>query len=371
MTNPTMKSLSKPPGLLRVSCVSGLVAGLLAMSGLSTVSACGKKDEPEAPAESEAAAEPSEPEAADGAGKAGEGGEGAEDKAADKPAGADAGEAGVDGGVASLEGPTRKRPGERVVRRPGRGEMGEPGADGEGREARPRLRPGERPSPVMPAIPADPANMGDPANPGNPANPGDPANPANPGSPADPANPVASPPTPTNPANGGMPSDPSVPAGNPSLADGRPNPAGAPIEVPGPTPEADRVLPVASVVEVLGGQKLSPAGPLPGIAVQPGYSSTHYAVQKGKTLGVSLQIWQDPARRESDDRYRRMRLQYPKAEDVTALPPAKAFYSYFAGVQTLTFVDSVKRVVASVSCGEGVCNHDQLLTLARRVRDRL
>lgn len=362
MTNPSLKSLSKPPGLLWVSCLSGLVAGLLA------VSACGKKEEPEAPPEAEAPAEPSEPE------NAGEAGDAAQ---AEKPGG-EVGEAPADGAVASLEGPTRKRPGDRVVRRPGRGEPGEPGADGEGREGRPRLRPGERPSPVMPAMPGDEAGGGapdplDPANPGGPVVPANPANPATPPTPTNPANPGADPQV-ANPANGGVPAgpgDPTVPAGNPSLADGRPNPTGAPIEVPGPTPEAERVLPVASVAEVLGGAKLSPAGPLPGIAVQPGYSSTHYAVARGKTLGVSLQIWQDPARRESDDRYRRMRLQYPKAEDVTALPPAKAFYSYFAGVQTLTFVDSVKRVVASVSCGEGVCNHDQLLTLARRVRDRL
>lgn len=342
MTYPTLKSLSKPLGLLWVSC-------------LIAAPACGKKEEPAAPSEPEAQAEPSEaPEAGAGEADTGE-------------AKVDAGGGDEDAGGGILEGPTRKRPGDRVVRRPGRGEDGE----------RPRLRPGERPSPVMPAVPGgeagDPAAMaGDPLAPvagGDPGS-GDPVNPGNP----------ASPPTPTNPPGpgvggepGAIPGNPSLPVepNNPAFADGRPNPAGAPVEVAGPTPEADRVLPVGSVMEVLAGQKLSPAGPLPGIAVQPGYSSTHYAVAKGKSLGVSLQIWQDPARRESDDRYRRMRLQYPKAEDVSAMPPAKAFYSYFAGIQTLTFVDSVKRVVASVSCGEGVCNHDQLLTLARRVRDRL
>jgi len=37
----------------------------------------------------------------------------------------------------------------------------------------------------------------------------------------------------------------------------------------------------------------------------------------------------------------------------------------------LTFVDSVKRVVATVACGETFCSHEQLTKLAKSVRERL
>lgn len=295
MTHSILPALAKPFGLL-------LVCGLL------TAPACGKKDEPE-PATEEAPIESAEPAEKD-APKA-------ESDTTEPTPDVDA----VD------EQPRRPPPGD--LARPGRRgpRDGEPS---DIREMRPRLKPGDRPTPI-----------------------------------GDSPEPVAKP-EPTNPeANPGTPAEPTPVAEAPA----RPTPV--PTEVTGPTPEAGTVLPFATVAEVIKGKKLAPTGPLPGIAVQPGYSSMLYATADGKSLGVSLQIWQDPARRESDDRYRRMRLQYPKPEDVNAMPPAKAFYSYFSGVQTLTFVDSVKRVVASISCGEGVCTHEQLLKLARMARERL
>ena len=66
-----------------------------------------------------------------------------------------------------------------------------------------------------------------------------------------------------------------------------------------------------------------------------------------------------------------MRLQYPNPEDVQVLSPVKAFFARFNGIQMLTFVDSVKRVVATVSCGEDVCSHEVLTKLAKSVRERL
>lgn len=334
---------------------------LVALVGaLALGSGCGKKEEPPPEvAVEEAAVEPSPP--------------AAEVDASEEHPG--------DG-----ERPAR---GERPGRRPHRGgdaDMAEPGAT---REARPRLRPteprpdaaggatpgmdspdghdpmapptGGPPDPVAPGMPPDPTVGGGPGE-----NPG-----AVPG--AIPAVPVGGP-DPVVRAGPGpgerptpMPGQPIPGPDNPAIHPGD-HPIGQPMTA---APDAEKVLTLSAVLDVLKGKKLAPAGPLPGIAQQPGYSSVHYASADGKRLGVSVQIWQDPARRESDDRYRRMRLQYPKPEDVTAMPPAKAFFAQFAGVQILTFVDSVKRVVASVACGEGVCDHDQLLRLARSVRDRL
>jgi len=116
---------------------------------------------------------------------------------------------------------------------------------------------------------------------------------------------------------------------------------------------------------------LTDAGVLPGIATGPGYVSILYRGAAADKFGVSLQAWQDPGRREADDRFRRMRLQYPNAEDVQVLQPAKSFFSHFNGIQMLTFVDSVKRVVATVACAESVCTHEQLTRLAKSVRERL
>jgi hypothetical protein len=134
--------------------------------------------------------------------------------------------------------------------------------------------------------------------------------------------------------------------------------------------DAETLLPLSVVLEQLGASKLTPAGAIPGIAVRPGYSSVLYTRPDMTKFGVSLQVWQDGSRNESEDRYRRMRLQYPNAEEVTAVSPAKAFFAQFRGVQSLTFVDAVTRTVVSVSCGEGLCSHEQLAKLAKAVRAR-
>lgn len=135
--------------------------------------------------------------------------------------------------------------------------------------------------------------------------------------------------------------------------------------------DATRLMPLQSVLDLTEAKGLIDAGVLPGIATGQGYVSVLYKGTSADKFGVSLQAWQDPARRESDDRFRRMRLQYPNAEDVQVLQPAKAFFAHFSGIQMLTFVDSVKRVVATVACAEAICTHDQLTKLAKAVRERL
>lgn len=138
----------------------------------------------------------------------------------------------------------------------------------------------------------------------------------------------------------------------------------------GPTLAADTLMPLATVTDIVNAKGFVDVGVLPGIAIGPGYSSIQYRAPKGNDFGVALQVWKDPARREADDRFRRMRLQYPNAEDVRVMP-AKAFFAHFNGIQMLTFVDSVKRVVATVACGDKVCDHDQLTKLAKAVRGKL
>jgi len=150
----------------------------------------------------------------------------------------------------------------------------------------------------------------------------------------------------------------------------RPAPVTAPPEAVSSL-DADRLLPLTAVTEITQAKGLVPSGALPGIAAGPGYSSVFYKAGAAGKFGVSVQAWQDQARRDADDRFRRMRLQYPNAEDVQVMQPAKAFFAHFSTIQMLTFVDSVKRVVATVACGEGVCTHEQLTKLAKAVRDHL
>lgn len=140
--------------------------------------------------------------------------------------------------------------------------------------------------------------------------------------------------------------------------------------------DAASMLPLATVTEVLGKQ-LAPGTPLQGIAIAAGYGSIFYAATDAKgapkadAFGVALQAWQDATRREAEDRFRRMRLQYPNAEDVSVLLPLKAFYSYFGTIQSLTWIDPAKRMVLSMSCGDGLCNHDAMTRLAKSARERM
>jgi hypothetical protein len=191
-----------------------------------------------------------------------------------------------------------------------------------------------------------------------------------------PASPAANPST---IVSGGIPGMPvPEPAPTPGEPKGEPNPASPPAEPaegPGrqngqPSREAETLLPMSVIQEQLGAVRLTALGALPGIAVRPGYSSVFYGRPDGTKFGLSLQVWQDPSRNDSEERYRRMRLQYPNGEEVSVLTPAKAFFSQFGGVQTLTFVDSVTRTVVSVACGEGICTHEQLTKLAKAIRAR-
>jgi hypothetical protein len=137
-----------------------------------------------------------------------------------------------------------------------------------------------------------------------------------------------------------------------------------------PSPDVARFLPLAVVSDLTQKKGLRDAGTLPGIAAVDGYGSIFYA-SPDKRFGVSLQAWADPSLRETEDRYRRMRLQHPSAEDVEALKPVKAYYSEFAGIQSLTVARPDKLMVLTISCGDRTCDHTALLKLAQSVQSRL
>lgn len=234
-----------------------------------------------------------------------------------------------------------KRPRDRLNRRPPRMRDGDvtEGGDPDAKPATEPKKPGDEAKTPEPKAPEDPTN---------PANPGDPI--------------VAGEPVPGAP-------ELKEPKFEPPVVE-PPRPAQRDVPMAGPL-DATRLLPLAQVTDVIQAKGLVDAGVLPGIATTPGYVSVLYKGPAADKFGVSLQAWQDPGRREADDRFKRMRLQYPHAEDVQVLQPVKAFFSHFNGIQMLTFVDSVKRVVATVACGESFCSHEQLTKLAKAVRERL
>lgn len=149
---------------------------------------------------------------------------------------------------------------------------------------------------------------------------------------------------------------------------GRPQPSSPVVNMP--APEVMRFLPLTVAAEILEQKNLKEQGPLVGIATVSGYNSMHYSTT-GDRFGVAVQVWQDGSLRETEDRFRRMRLQYPNAEDVEVLKPVKGFYSGYEAIQSLTFVRPDKQMVVTVSCGEKGCDHGQLLRLARAVQARI
>jgi hypothetical protein len=137
-----------------------------------------------------------------------------------------------------------------------------------------------------------------------------------------------------------------------------------------PTPDVKRFLPLVTAAEIVGQKSLKEFGPLAGIATVSGYNSLHYATSADR-FGVAVQVWNDGTLRETEDRFRRMRLQHPNAEDVEAMKPVKGFYSGYMAIQSLTFIRPDKQLVYTVSCDEGLCDHAKLLRLARAVDGRL
>jgi hypothetical protein len=178
----------------------------------------------------------------------------------------------------------------------------------------------------------------------------------------------------------------TAPPGMPSAAPPRPPPP-APPQPARPTPppsagprtdgrrgiepsELERLLPLAEAVSLSGAKSLKPGAPLSGLAAVDGHGSVHYATTRGD-FGVSLQIWRDESPRDAEDRFRRLRMQHHGAEDVAVFSPLRGFFSGYGPMQSLTVGKPDKRVIATVTCAEKVCNHATLLKIARAVEARL
>jgi hypothetical protein len=188
----------------------------------------------------------------------------------------------------------------------------------------------------------------------------------------------------TPPAAGDKAGTPPKPAPNTKLAGTVPPTAADPatkrptpkpkLAVPAPrvsTFPLERYLGISKVRTLTGNRALRPSGPIDGITPNPTYNSVVYEAASGKGYGVSLQVWRDGSRQDSQRRFTRMLRQYPNAEATKALTPSDAFFSYWGNVQTLTIVNDKKRSVASVSCGETLCTQKALFELAKHVQSKL
>jgi hypothetical protein len=131
-----------------------------------------------------------------------------------------------------------------------------------------------------------------------------------------------------------------------------------------------RVLPLGDATSLSGAKGLQAGVPLTGLAAVDGYGSVHYPTRKGD-FGVAVQVWRDETPRDTEDRFRRLRLQHAGAEDVEVFRPLRGFFSGYGPIQSLTVGKPDRRIVATVSCGEKVCTHATLLKLARAVEARL
>ena len=175
----------------------------------------------------------------------------------------------------------------------------------------------------------------------------------------------------------GVAGDPGtiLPPHAPTRLAGAAPPAGTPAPKPAapaaPPLDADRFLPLTAVRELVGERRIMAIGPLAGLEAAPGYNSLYYGVPGKETFGTAVQAWQDQDRRGCVERYRRMREQYPNAEDVKLLEPTKAFYSSFGAIQTLTMTDTNKRLIVSVSCGAETCSQQVLLKLAQHAKQQM
>lgn len=131
-----------------------------------------------------------------------------------------------------------------------------------------------------------------------------------------------------------------------------------------------RYLTITDARKITGDATLSKGKPLTGIEPGPGYNVSYFAPQLRSKFGVSVQVWKEKMRRDANDRYRKMKRDFPNAEDTTAVAPS-AIFSHFQGIMSLSFVDLTKSVVVSVSCGDTICSDDELVALADAVKKRL
>jgi hypothetical protein len=141
----------------------------------------------------------------------------------------------------------------------------------------------------------------------------------------------------------------------------------------GPKPKllnVARFMTITDARKITGDATLSKGKPLTGIEPSAHYNVSYFAPQLRSKFGVSVQVWKEKIRRDANDRFRKMKRDYPNAETTTAIQPS-ALFSHFQGIMTLSFADLTKSMVVSVSCGDTVCSDDELVALANAVKKKL
>lgn len=146
----------------------------------------------------------------------------------------------------------------------------------------------------------------------------------------------------------------------PVVLGGKPKPFGPP-----PLP-ISHALSGKELTEMTG-QRFKPAI-LEGQFPTPRYNSLYYEAERGSKLGVSVQLWHEPALKDTRARYEQMKVSYPNAQE-TGNITNYTFFSHWGEVYHMVFMDLKRRRVAAVSTETLTPN--QLFTVATRVRDRL
>jgi hypothetical protein len=100
------------------------------------------------------------------------------------------------------------------------------------------------------------------------------------------------------------------------------------------------------------------------------YNTVYFRTGKGGDYGVSVQLWHEPALRDTRARYENMKSTYPNVTE-TGNVTHSSFFAHWGEVHHLVFMDLKKRRVVSVSAGNQTLTPDQLYAVATTVRDRL
>ena len=131
-----------------------------------------------------------------------------------------------------------------------------------------------------------------------------------------------------------------------------------------------RILPIADIKKLTGRKQLTSVGTLPGIAATATYNSHYVAGSKRAHFGVSVQVWKETMMRDINERYSRMRRDYPNVTDTNSITP-KGFFSYWNDIMTLVFMDFQKKLIVAITCGSGLCTPEKLYKLATQAKVQL
>lgn len=141
------------------------------------------------------------------------------------------------------------------------------------------------------------------------------------------------------------------------------------IPVGGPPMVVTGLLSMADVKTVTKTRTRLDRTTLPGIPVHAGYNNIFFRARRWEQFGVSVQVWKEANGRDARWRYDQMVASYPNVTENESVTK-KSFFSYWGEVYHLVFLLEDVNATIGVSCGRKICDPEQLLELATRVRDR-